>query len=116
MKKLLKTAGGFAVGILNGFFGSGGGIFAVFLLEKDGTEVKKAHATSVAVTFFLSLISAAFYLSKGSVDISDVLPLIPFGLAGAALGCYLMKKIPDALLRGVFGVLLSLSAVRLFFI
>lgn len=42
-KKCFNALTGIAVGICNGFFGSGGGMIAVPMLEKGGSEAKKAH-------------------------------------------------------------------------
>ena len=38
---------GALIGLLNGFFGSGGGILAVTLLQKQGLPSRQAHATSI---------------------------------------------------------------------
>lgn len=115
MKKTFLYITGFVAGILNGLFGSGGGVAAVPLLQKSGLATKPSHATSIAVTFVLSLVSAIFYFFRGSIDLSEALPLVPFGIAGAVLGCFLMKKIPTRMLRGIFGGILVISAARLFF-
>ncbi len=54
MTKKCSALIGAAAGFLNGLFGSGGGIAAVPLLEKNGVEKKKAHAESVALIMVLS--------------------------------------------------------------
>lgn len=104
---------GAVTGICNGLFGSGGGIAAVPLLQKGGVEVKKSHATSLALTLPLSAVSAFFYAYKSSFKWGDALPLIPFGLIGAAIGGALMKKIPNTLLKRIFGAVLIISGGRL---
>lgn len=83
------------------------------MLQKGGVSVKKAHATSLALTLPLSVVSAFFYAYKSSFRWGDALPLIPFGLVGAALGGLLMKKIPNTLLKRVFGIILIISGGRL---
>ena len=50
---------GALIGLLNGFFGSGGGILAVTLLQKQGLPSRQAHATSIAIILPLSLVSLA---------------------------------------------------------
>ena len=47
---------GALIGLLNGFFGSGGGILAVTLLQKQGLPSRQAHATSIAIILPLSLV------------------------------------------------------------
>lgn len=104
---------GAVTGLCNGIFGSGGGIAAVPLLQKGGVDVKSSHATSLALTLPLSAVSAFFYAYDKSFRWGDALPLIPFGLAGAVLGGILMKKIPNTLLKRIFGVILIISGGRL---
>ncbi len=104
---------GAVTGICNGLFGSGGGIVAVPMLQKGGVPVKNSHATSLALTLPLSAVSAFFYACGNSFQWSDALPLIPFGLAGALAGSLLMKKIPNTLLKKVFGILLIISGGRM---
>lgn len=114
-KNKMRLLGGLA-GIANGFFGSGGGIIAVPMLKKAGFEAKKAHAGSLALTLPLSVISALFYMGNGSFQWQSAAVLIPFGLAGAAVGTVLMKKISVRLLSGIFGLLLVISGVRTLFL
>ena len=121
MKKHIKLFLGSLCGLLNGLFGSGGGVVAVPMLEFTGIEPRKSHATSVAVIFFLSLMSVAAYSLKGSftnsppLDWKVTLSYIPWGVAGAVLGSLLLKKVPNSLLRRVFGAVVLLSAVRILF-
>lgn len=114
MKKYLKIITGISCGILNGLFGSGGGVVAVPMLEMSGLEVKKSHATSVAVIFFLSLMSAVAYGFRGNLDFMSALNYVPWGIAGALLGTFLLKKTPNSLLRRIFGAVVLAGAVRTF--
>ena len=104
---------GFITGICNGLFGSGGGIIAVPALQKAGVPLKNSHASSLALTLPLSVVSAVFYGLKGNFPLRDVLPLIPFGLAGACIGAWLMKKISNKLLKKIFGAFLIIAGVRM---
>lgn len=113
MKKHVDYLLGTLCGILNGLFGSGGGIAAVPCLEKSGIDAKKAHATSVALIFTLSLFTTAVYYIQGKLDFSLAWQYIPWGLAGAAAGALLLKKIPDDLLRRLFGIIILISSVRI---
>lgn len=100
-------------GFLNGLFGSGGGTVAVPAFEKNGTEPKKAHASSVALIFVLSLVTAVIYLMNGKLDFGTAWEYIPYGLIGAILGSFLLGKIPDRLIRIIFGLLMIASGVRM---
>lgn len=104
---------GAVTGFCNGLFGSGGGIAAVPMLQKGGVAVKSSHATSLALTLPLSVVSAFFYATESSFRWGDALPLIPFGLAGAVIGSLLIKKIPTLALKRIFGVILIISGGRM---
>ena len=84
---------GIITGLANGLFGSGGGIIAVPMLKKSGLSTKEAHATSIALTLPLSIVSSIFYYNI----IKDIF----------------MKKIPSKYLKKAFGVILIISGVRL---
>lgn len=111
--KIKSSAIGFTSGILNGLFGSGGGIVAVPLLERLGIEPKKSHATSVIIIFFLSIAAAIGYYTGGALDFRTAFSYIPSGLAGAAIGTVLLGKIDNSLLRRIFGIIMLISAVRM---
>jgi len=113
IKKHLKILLGSLCGVLNGLFGSGGGVIAVPMLRLFGLEPRKSHATSVAVIFFLSIVSVAAYGLRGHLEFTTAFSLVPWGIAGAVLGSLLLKKIPNSLLRRVFGIIVLISAVRI---
>jgi hypothetical protein len=116
IKKYAKPITGALCGLLNGLFGSGGGVIAVPMLRLFGLEARKSHATSVAVIFFLSIMSVIAYGLRGSLDWQAALAYVPWGIAGAVLGALLLKKIPNSLLRRVFGIIVLISAVRIIFL
>lgn len=103
---------GVFTGIANGLFGSGGGIISVSMLEKEGLEAKKAHATSLAITLPLSLVSGYIYFSKGSFDLIEAMKFIPFGLVGVIVGAKLLHKIPNRILKKIFGVMMIIFGIR----
>ena len=113
MKKSYSLVIGSITGFINGIFGSGGGILAVPMLHKAGFEERKCHASSIAITLPLSLVSAFFYGAKGSIDWRTALPLIIPGLIGALIGVFLLKKIPNTLLKRIFGIILIISSIRM---
>jgi len=103
-------------GLLNGIFGAGGGLLAVPLLKKSGLSAKKAHATSISITFPLSLLSAILLFVGGiRTDVWNILLAAAAGLPGAWLGSYLLRQMDPTLLKRIFGGVMILSAVRLFF-
>ena len=113
MNKYIGLIYGAICGFLNGLFGSGGGTVAVPAFEKNGAEPKKAHASSVALIFVLSLVTAVVYLINGKIDFTAAWEYIPYGLIGAVLGAVLLKKIPDKLIKKMFGILIIAGALRM---
>lgn len=109
----MKKLAGLFVGFVNGLLGSGGGMVAVPLLECDGLETKKAHAGSIAVILPLSAVSAAFYLWRGDVSFSAVLPYVPGGLIGSFIGTKVITKIPPVMLKRIFGAFAVWAGVRM---
>ncbi len=105
---------GLVAGILNGLFGAGGGVAVVPMLEKAGIEPKKAHATSISIILPLSILSGIFYLISGHISFETALPYLPLGIVGALMGGWLLQKISNDLLRRIFGIIIIISAVRIF--
>lgn len=114
MKKKLSIAAGFAVGIINTMLGAGGGMLVVPTLKAEGLSQKEAQATAIAVILPLTIASAAIYLFKNQVGISDSFVYIPFGLIGSVAGAALLTKLSGKALNIIFGVFLIYSAVRMF--
>lgn len=100
-------------GFLNGFFGSGGGVLAVPILEKEGCKTNEAHATSVALIFALSVVTALFYGFSGNLDFAGAWKYIPYGVAGALCGAFFLKKIKSIWLKRIFGGVITAAAVRM---
>ena len=83
------------------------------MLKKSGLSTKEAHATSIALTLPLSIVSSIFYYNIIKDIFTDTLIVIVVGLAGSLLGGFFMKKIPSKYLKKAFGVILIISGVRL---
>lgn len=115
MKKARKFFEGALCGFLNGFFGSGGGVIAVPVLEKEGSDPNTAHATSVALIFMLSLVTALFYGFSGNLDFGEALRFVPWGVLGAAAGSIFLKKIKADMLKRIFGGIVTIAAIRMLF-
>ena len=112
-KKLFFAIIGFVAGMLNGLFGSGGGVVVVPGLELSGTEPKKAHATSVAVILALSVVSAVAFILMGNVKFMDMLIYLPGGLFGGFIGAKFLRSIDNLWLKRIFGVLMMISGIKL---
>jgi len=115
--KILKYIGiGFAAGVANGLFGSGGGTIAVpamvFLLKEDE---HKAHATALLIILPLTIASAFFYLTNNYIDWSITWKAMTGGVVGGAIGAFLLNKCPSGVLRKIFGIFMIIAAFRMIF-
>jgi len=85
---------GLVVGLLAGFFGIGGGFLIVpGLVLATGMPLRIAVGTSLVVVTALGLTTAASYALSGYVDWTLVTILAAGGVAGAALGIALGKRL-----------------------
>ena len=115
ISKSRAALAGLTGGILNGLFGSGGGAVTVPLLEWGGTDAKKSHAMSVAIMFFISIISTFGNIFLGYSPMETVKALLPAGIIGAVTGSLLLRRTDNTILRRIFGVLLVWSGGRMLF-
>ena len=112
MKKFLT---GVLCGVFNGLLGAGGGIVAVFSLQKLlKVETRKSHATAVAIMLPLTIISAAIYLGGSKVDIATAAWVTAGGVVGGVVGAKLLKKISVNILHKIFGGIMIFAAIRMF--
>lgn len=120
MKNILKhppkgAFSGLIAGFLNGLLGAGGGMAIVPMLEKNGLEPTKSHATSIAVIVPLCILSAAVYMTGHSCDFRSVLPFLPAGLIGSYIGAKVLPRIPGSILRRIFGAFMLYASWRLLY-
>ena len=108
--KLKYIISGLAIGVVNGFFGGGGGMICVPILENAlKLENKKSHATALAVMLPLSLASGIVYLIRVKLD-WRLFGFVGLGfVAGGAIGAFLLKKLNNVVVRLIF-VLAVLAA------
>ena len=107
------TLAGAAAGLVNGFFGGGGGMVLVPLLAgKCGLDQRRAFATSVAVIAPLCALSAAIYWFRGDLVPAAALPYLAGGLAGGLIGGKVFQKLSMAWLRRGFALLILYGGVR----
>ena len=105
-------AGGLS-GLINGFFGGGGGMLLVPLLTGwCGLEQRRAFATSVAVILPLCALSSVIYWLRGGLEPMAALPYLVGGLAGGFLGGRLFRKVNMLWLRRGFALLILYGGVR----
>lgn len=116
MKKVKMILWGIPIGLINGFFGSGGGIAAVYVLKKFlDTEQKKAHATAISIILPLSAAGLFVYAGGTENDIPLIIKCAIGGIAGGLCGAKLLSKIPKKWLKVGFGGVMIIAAIRMVF-
>ena len=113
MNKVIRALLGLLTGFTNIAVGSCGGIVAVESLKKDDLDQTKAHATAIAVILPLTVISAAMYIYRGDVKISDSCVYLIPGLVGAFIGSKLLPKVPKNILSKAFAVFIIYAGIRM---
>lgn len=113
-QKFFLIFSGSIIGFLNGFFGGGGGMICVPILQKVlSLDAKKSHATAIMVIFPLSLISAFIYVINGFIS---SLPLLTIGLgvvSGGIVGSFALKFLPPKAIRIIFAIVMFVGGIKL---
>lgn len=105
---------GSIIGFINGFLGSGGGMLAVPILQKEKKlSEKQAHATAIAVMLPFSLISAVIYSFNFELDWVIVGVLAGSVTIGGVVGCFCLKKMNNKVIKIIFAVVLAVAGVWL---
>lgn len=116
-KAVMRSAlAGGAAGLVNGFFGGGGGMVLVPLLTgRCGLDQRQAFATSVAVILPLCLLSSVIYFFRGGLDVTVALPYLAGGLVGGFIGGKLFRRLNMDWLRRGFALLILYGGVKSLF-
>ena len=119
MKKVKKWqifVFGAVIGIINGFFGGGGGMIVVPLLTNlFGLEQKQAQATALFVILPISLASAIVYLSNNSIHFAHCWPVILGIVGGGIIGAKLLNKLNNNVVKSIFIFFMLLGGVAMLF-
>lgn len=115
MKKYVPYAlSGAAAGLVNGFFGAGGGMILVpLLVHAAKMDDKRAFSSSVCIILPLCLVSIAVYASKGMLPLRESLPYLLGGAIGGIAAGLLFQKISARFLHLALGILILFGGVRL---
>jgi uncharacterized membrane protein YfcA len=111
----MGLTGSFVAGGLSALLGVGGGPLKVPLMSY-GMRVpfKVASATSNLMIGVTGAASVASYAWRGHVKLSLVSPLVVGVLAGAYVGSRVMPRVPTAVLKRLFALVLLVVAVQMF--
>jgi len=99
------------IAIYGGYFGGGIGFLMLAALTVAGQQVRMATATKNVLAMAMNASAVAIFAFSSQVDWAAVLALGVGALAGSFAGVWLMKWLPEALLRGfvvLVGVVLTI--------
>ena len=117
MAQLAYIAIGLLVGLCAGFLGLGGGLVLIpILIFCFGLTQHQAQGTSLAVMIPpITLLAALRYYYSGNVKVGMAIFIACGFVAGGLLGAHLVQRVPDALLRRVFGIIMLGISLRMIF-
>ena len=112
-----RTLGlGFAVGLLNGLLGIGGGILLVpgLIFLRQATP-REAVSTSLGAVFFISAAALAVHLAVSGLysSLMEAFILLLAGGIGAQIGGFLLNRIPQRWILFIFSAFALTSSVYL---
>lgn len=113
MKKCFMVLGSLFTGLLSGFFGGGGGMLCVPLLNMLGFEQKQSHATALVVILPLCIISSFIYVRNGYFDGNAVLCAVIGVTVGGVMGALLMNKLNGFTVGLIFSLIMIGAGIKL---
>lgn len=106
--------GGFAVGVLTGFFGVGGGFIIVPVLVLGlGLSIESAVGTSLVVIALATSAALAGHLATETLDWPLTIVFSAAAVSGAVAGARVSGRIPAAALTRAFSVVVAAVGVFL---
>ena len=108
---------GAAAGLVNGFFGAGGGMVLIPLLIQLGKlEDKKAFSSAISIILPICLVSIFLYRKNEIFPLLESLPYLLGGLLGGLAGGLLFRSVTVQFLHKVFGLIILWGGLRLLWI
>lgn len=112
-QKIKFGISGAAAGIINGFFGGGGGMALVPLYTQWlGLEYRQALATSVCTILPLCVVSSIVYFLRRALDLKSAIPYLVGGLIGGIISGVIFKRVPIGVLRKAFALLIIYGGIK----
>jgi len=114
---LILVAIGLMAGVFGGMFGVGGAVIMIpALVYFLSVDQHTAQGTSLAVMLPpIGLFAAYNYYKAGQVNIWYALIIAAAFMIGGYFGSMIALKLPEQLMKRIFGVFLLLTALKLIF-
>ena len=108
---------GTITGVMAGMLGIGGGLVVIpALVMIMGMSQQAAQGTSLAMMLPpIGILAAYNYYKAGHVDIKIALLLAIAFIAGSYFGSKLAIRLPQELMKKIFGIFLLLVAIKMLF-
>ena len=105
---------GIVAGIVNGFFGAGGGLIIVPMLKKyDLSKSRVIHATTLGCVLFMCLSSSIIYFIDNCIDYKLIIFCTIGSLIGSVLAVKLLKKLKNIYIDLIFSFVLIFAGLSL---
>ena len=105
---------GTVVGFINGFFGGGGGLICILVLEKIlKLDNKQAHATTLCVILPLSIVSSIIYITNNNLNFIEQILISVGSILGGVLGAVFFKKMSSKLVRSIFAIIMLAAGIKM---
>ena len=109
---IMYTLTGVAAGLVNGFFGAGGGLLIVpmlsFVLKQDS---KVIHATTLACVLCMCFSAGAVYVWNKVYNFNYIIPCVIGGSLGGILGTFFLKKLKNNVVDLIFNFVLIIAGM-----
>lgn len=113
-KQLFAGIIGSIVGLINGFFGGGGGMICVPFFEKFAKmETKNAHATTLCVILPISIVSSFVYLYNNDLNFLDLSIITIGAMVGGVIGAIFLKKLNSKVISIIFAVIMLVAGIKM---
>lgn len=108
---------GLLAGVLSGFMGVGGGVIMIpLMILLLGFNQHEAQGTSLAVLAVpVTFLAAYTYYNEGHVNWRFAIVIAFAFVIGGYIGSKFAVNMDQAILKKIFGVILFIAAVKLFF-
>ena len=107
-------------GVINGLFGSGGGVAIVlclwYLAKGELRDRREVFANVTAIILPVSLASSLVYLNMSPPKLSDAVPVGVAALVGGAVGGLLLGRLNISALKRIFAILMLVSGLVMIFL
>lgn len=105
---------GIVIGMINGYFGAGGGLSMLAVLTMLlGYDLKRAIGTSVFIMTFTALVGASTHFIIGGIEIIPLIVTSISAFIGAVISSAYANKINEVTLNKVIGVFLIIYGISL---